>query len=521
MTFRDQMLTLIKFKRGDFNCLISTSVAEEGLDIPDCNIIIRFDLFNSVIQYIQSRGRARHRESKYIIMSEEGNAEQIRKLYQTKTDSRILKRFCAALPEDRKVASFDVYGSVLHGDVGHKQYIVPSSGAKLTFAQAMEILATFVASLPHKNDREPHATYMVTSHGEGFICEVSLPETAPFPSRLGLPQRNKNAARCSAAFETCVELIKKKYLDEHLRPVFVKKLPAMRNARLALTSNKQSVYNMRIKPDVWSRLGPPSKLFATALVLESPEAVGRASSPLLLLTRERLPNLPNFPLFFNTGKKSVVRAINLAGTIRLNDADIETLMSFTFRVFEDVFSKEYEAESSEVPYFLAPTVRNHAFKFSVQDPRNVIDWKYLESIRYVKSLKWDDSTPDEFYMDKFVVDPFSGSRKFFLRRVRRDMKPRDPVPDGVVDPDYRGWKQTEHNIKEYSNSAWAKTRGKMMLRDDQAVVEAELASLRRNLLDEFDVGDAKSSKICYVILEPLRVSAVSFLLILRTLRRSC
>lgn len=41
VTFRQQMITVSQFRRGKLNCLIATSVAEEGLDIPDCSLIIR------------------------------------------------------------------------------------------------------------------------------------------------------------------------------------------------------------------------------------------------------------------------------------------------------------------------------------------------------------------------------------------------------------------------------------------------------------------------------------------------
>ena len=41
VTFKQQTVTVSKFRKGKLNCLIATSVAEEGLDIPDCTIIIR------------------------------------------------------------------------------------------------------------------------------------------------------------------------------------------------------------------------------------------------------------------------------------------------------------------------------------------------------------------------------------------------------------------------------------------------------------------------------------------------
>ena len=50
--------------------LVATSVAEEGLDIRQCNVVIRFDLAKTVLAYIQSRGRARKPGSDYILMHE-------------------------------------------------------------------------------------------------------------------------------------------------------------------------------------------------------------------------------------------------------------------------------------------------------------------------------------------------------------------------------------------------------------------------------------------------------------------
>jgi endoribonuclease Dicer len=43
-------------------------VLEEGIDIPECNLVVKFDLPKNYRSYIQSKGRARHRNSKYYIM---------------------------------------------------------------------------------------------------------------------------------------------------------------------------------------------------------------------------------------------------------------------------------------------------------------------------------------------------------------------------------------------------------------------------------------------------------------------
>jgi ERCC4-related helicase len=60
-------ITIIGFQ---VTLLVATSVAEEGLDIRQCNVVIRFDLAKTVLAYIQSRGRARKPGSDYILMLE-------------------------------------------------------------------------------------------------------------------------------------------------------------------------------------------------------------------------------------------------------------------------------------------------------------------------------------------------------------------------------------------------------------------------------------------------------------------
>ena len=63
MNFKKQEEVLRKFrndkKRHEFNVLIATSVVEEGLDIPKCNVVCRFDFPKNYCSYVQSKGRER------------------------------------------------------------------------------------------------------------------------------------------------------------------------------------------------------------------------------------------------------------------------------------------------------------------------------------------------------------------------------------------------------------------------------------------------------------------------------
>ena len=63
-------------KRHEFNVLIATSVVEEGLDIPKCNVVCRFDFPKNYRSYVQSKGRAHAKGSRYYMLVDEKEQEE-------------------------------------------------------------------------------------------------------------------------------------------------------------------------------------------------------------------------------------------------------------------------------------------------------------------------------------------------------------------------------------------------------------------------------------------------------------
>ncbi|MHA1796414.1 MAG: helicase-related protein [Promethearchaeota archaeon] len=77
MSQKQQEEILKKFNSGEIQILVSTSVAEEGLDIEDCDLVIFYDMIPSEIRAIQRRGRTgRKKAGKVIFLMAKGTIDE-------------------------------------------------------------------------------------------------------------------------------------------------------------------------------------------------------------------------------------------------------------------------------------------------------------------------------------------------------------------------------------------------------------------------------------------------------------
>lgn len=96
MTQRDQQEVIQKFRNGTLNLLVATSVAEEGLDIPQCNVVVRYGLLTNEISMVQARGRARASQSMYSFVAAQGSRELRRELTNEALET-LMERAVAAV----------------------------------------------------------------------------------------------------------------------------------------------------------------------------------------------------------------------------------------------------------------------------------------------------------------------------------------------------------------------------------------------------------------------------------------
>lgn len=80
-----------RFKTGSTNCIVATDVVDEGIDVPACTLIIRFDLPMDFRGYVQSKGRARHSTSRYIVLMPKDDVAFLQRYQNYKSTETKLK----------------------------------------------------------------------------------------------------------------------------------------------------------------------------------------------------------------------------------------------------------------------------------------------------------------------------------------------------------------------------------------------------------------------------------------------
>ena len=80
MTQVEQNEVMTSFRESGCNLLVATSVAEEGLDVPACNLVIRFQHVSNEIAKTQTQGRARAVESEGFTILASNSKKKLQEL---------------------------------------------------------------------------------------------------------------------------------------------------------------------------------------------------------------------------------------------------------------------------------------------------------------------------------------------------------------------------------------------------------------------------------------------------------
>ncbi|XP_059489043.1 endoribonuclease Dicer-like isoform X2 [Neocloeon triangulifer] len=318
--------SVFKFASNELNLLVASNILEEGIDIPSCNLVIKFDTIKTFCSFIQSKGRARDRNGKYVVLQlklAEKNFKNEKRIYEQLEDK---------LQELQQVEELE---DVVIDDVA--TYVTPA-GAMATSENSISMLYRYCYTLGADRFSIPAPIWFCkkVSLSEKFVCVL-----LPIQSSLVDPIEGPVSTRVQLAKKKCaLEAIKQLHLagqlDDNLRSCYSKVQADIITDSILFpnwikddkhpdlpdpgTKNRRRVHMVKApSPFIGCAPGSASEVFVHSIDIEPMynvpaddqrrktflELLSSKNENFAILASKKLPTICKFPIFTNAGRVDI------------------------------------------------------------------------------------------------------------------------------------------------------------------------------------------------------------------------
>ncbi|XP_028572674.2 endoribonuclease Dicer [Podarcis muralis] len=481
--FRKQEEVLRKFRAHETNLLIATSIVEEGVDIPKCNLVVRFDLPTEYRSYVQSKGRARAPISNYIMLADTDKIKCFEEDLKTyKAIEKILRNKCSKSVDTSETENEPIIDD---DDIFPPYVLRPEDGGpRVTINTAIGHINRYCARLP--SDPFTHLAPKCKTRelpDNTFYSTLYLPINSPLrASIVGPPMNCTRLAERVVALICCEKLHKIGELDDHLMPVgketvkYEEELDLHDEEETSVPGRPGSTKRRQCYPkaipecltDSYPKPDQPCYLYVIGMVLTTPlpdelnfrrrklyppEDTARCFG---ILTAKPIPQIPHFPVYTRSGEVTISIELKKSGfTLSLQMLELIT------RLHQYIFSHILRLEKPALEF--RPTDADSAYcvlPLNVVDGSSTldIDFKFMEDIEKseartgIPSTQYTKETPFIFKLEDYqdaVIIPryrnFDQPHRFYVADVYTDLTPLSKFPS----PEYETFAEyykTKYNL---------------------------------------------------------------------------
>ncbi|CAI5731590.1 unnamed protein product [Hyaloperonospora brassicae] len=217
--------TLKKFESGSIRVLVSTAVSVEGVDFPQCGLIVVTDRIGTARMLVQLKGRARHEDGVVYYLGEQDDLAHEVHYKQLVHEADVInklefsKQKVETIQQQPRSISAQLMGS------GEQKIVIESTGAVLDLDSSIAYINQFCQSLPSKlytvNAKLLYSISETHFGGKSmFTAELNLPIELELETFRSDPMHSKASARASAAFRACQKLLERQLIDDSLNSIY-------------------------------------------------------------------------------------------------------------------------------------------------------------------------------------------------------------------------------------------------------------------------------------------------------------